>query len=48
MHESRNLQANGQVTSALGPCLNIDGGVANPRTPVIAYHDIADVSDGVG
>jgi hypothetical protein len=24
-----NLQPNGQVTSALGPCLNINGGVAN-------------------
>jgi hypothetical protein len=40
-----NLQANGQITSALGPCLNIDGGVANPGTPVIAYHCIADVAD---
>ncbi|HXL61867.1 MAG TPA: hypothetical protein VN959_14555, partial [Mycobacterium sp.] len=40
-----NLQANGQVTSALGPCLNIFGGVAQPGTPVIAYHCIADVAD---
>jgi hypothetical protein len=40
-----NLQPNGQVTSALGPCLNINGGVANPRTPVIAYHCVADVAD---
>jgi hypothetical protein len=40
-----NLQANGQVTSALGPCLNVSGGVANPGTPVIAYHCIADVAD---
>ncbi|UXA05465.1 RICIN domain-containing protein [Mycobacterium sp. SMC-2] len=38
-------QPNGQVTSALGPCLNINGGVANPGTPVIAYHCIADVQD---
>jgi hypothetical protein len=36
---------NGQITSVLGPCLNIDGGVANPATPVIAYHCIADVTD---
>jgi Ricin-type beta-trefoil lectin domain len=40
-----NAQPNGQVTSALGPCLNISGGVANPGTPVIAYHCIADVAD---
>jgi hypothetical protein len=40
-----NHQTNGQVTSALGPCLNINGGVANPGTPVIAYHCIADVAD---
>jgi hypothetical protein len=40
-----NTQPNGQVTSALGPCLNISGGVANPGTPVIAYHCIADVAD---
>lgn len=40
-----NLQANGQVMSALGPCLNVNGGVANPGTPVIAYHCIADVAD---
>jgi Ricin-type beta-trefoil lectin domain len=40
-----NRQANGQVTSALGPCLNVNGGVANPGTPVIAYHCIADVAD---
>jgi hypothetical protein len=39
------LQANGQVTSALGPCLNINGGVANPGTAVIAYHCIPDVAD---
>ncbi|HWF70148.1 MAG TPA: RICIN domain-containing protein [Mycobacterium sp.] len=38
-------QANGQVTSALGPCLNVNGGVANPGTPVIAYHCITDVAD---
>ncbi len=38
-------QPNGQVTSALGPCLNINGGVANPGTPVIAYHCIPDVQD---
>jgi hypothetical protein len=40
-----NTQPNGQVTSALGPCLNINGGVANPGTPVIAYHCIPDVAD---
>jgi hypothetical protein len=40
-----NAQPNGQVTSALGPCLNINGGVANPGTPVIAYHCIPDVTD---
>jgi hypothetical protein len=40
-----NAQPNGQLTSALGPCLNINGGVANPGVPVIAYHCIADVSD---
>ena len=40
-----NTQPNGQVTSALGPCLNINGGVANPGVPVIAYHCIADVTD---
>jgi hypothetical protein len=40
-----NPQTNGQVTSALGPCLNVFGGVAQPGTPVIAYHCIADVAD---
>jgi Ricin-type beta-trefoil lectin domain len=40
-----NAQANGQVTSALGPCLNINGGVANPGVAVIAYHCIPDVAD---
>ena len=39
------LQPNGQITSALGPCLNVNGGVANPATPVIAYHCIPDVTD---
>ncbi|BBX96755.1 Rv1419 family lectin [Mycobacterium lacus] len=38
-------QSNGQLTSALGPCLNVSGGVARPGTPVIAYHCIADVED---
>jgi hypothetical protein len=38
-------QTNGQVTSALGPCLNVNGGVASPGTTVIAYHCIADVAD---
>jgi hypothetical protein len=38
-------QPNAQVTSALGPCLNINGGVANPGTAVIAYHCIPDVAD---
>jgi hypothetical protein len=40
-----NSQPNGQVTSALGPCLNVNGGVANPGTSVIAYHCIPDVAD---
>ena len=40
-----NVQTNGQVMSVLGPCLNINGGVANPGTPVIAYHCIPDVAD---
>jgi hypothetical protein len=47
-HENKqnwNHQTNGQVTSVLGPCLNVNGGVANPGTPVIAYHCIADVAD---
>ena len=38
-------QPNGQVTSGLGPCLDVNGGVANPGIPVIAYHCIADVPD---
>ena len=41
-----NPQTNGQVTSALGPCLNVFGGVAQPGTPVIAYHCTADVTNG--
>jgi Ricin-type beta-trefoil lectin domain len=40
-----NPQPNGQLTSALGTCLNVFGGVAQPGTPVIAYHCIADVDD---
>jgi hypothetical protein len=40
-----NPQTNGQMTSALGPCLNVFGGVAQPGTPVIAYHCIPDVAD---
>jgi hypothetical protein len=40
-----NPQTNGQITSALGPCLNVFGGVAQPGTPVIAYHCIPDVAD---
>jgi len=40
-----NPQTNGQVTSALGPCLNVFGGVAQPGTPVIAYHCLAGVAD---
>lgn len=40
-----NPQANGQPTSALGPCLNVFGGVAQPGTPVIGYHCIPDVAD---
>jgi Ricin-type beta-trefoil lectin domain len=40
-----NPQPDGRVTSALGPCLNVNGGVANPGTPVIAYHCIFDVAD---
>ena len=44
-NERWNTQPNGQVTSVLGPCLNVDGGVANPGTQVIAYHCIPDVAD---
>jgi Ricin-type beta-trefoil lectin domain len=44
-NELWNTQSNGQVTSSLGPCLNVYGGVAQPGTPVIAYHCIADVAD---
>ncbi|UQX12465.1 RICIN domain-containing protein [Candidatus Mycobacterium methanotrophicum] len=40
-----NQQANGQITSALGPCLNVNGGVANRGTPVIGYHCIPDAAD---
>jgi hypothetical protein len=40
-----NSQPNGQLVSALGPCLNVFGGVAQPGTPVIAYHCIPDVED---
>jgi hypothetical protein len=40
-----NAQTNGQLTNALGPCLNVFGGVAQPGTPVIAYQCIADVDD---
>jgi Ricin-type beta-trefoil lectin domain len=40
-----NPQPDGQITSPLGPCLNIFGGVANPGTPVIAYHCIPNVED---
>jgi ricin-type beta-trefoil lectin protein len=40
-----NPQTDGQLISALGPCLNVFGGVAQPGTPVIAYHCIADVAD---
>lgn len=35
----------GKMTSALGPCLNIFGGVARPGTAVIGYHDIPGVED---
>jgi hypothetical protein len=38
-------QANGQITSALGPCLNVFGGVAQAGTAVIAYRCIPDVAD---
>jgi Ricin-type beta-trefoil lectin domain len=40
-----NPQADGKVTSALGPCLNVFGGVAQPGTPVIGYHCIPGVAD---
>lgn len=40
-----NSQPNGQVMSPLGPCLNVNGGVANPGTAVIAHHYIPDVAD---
>jgi hypothetical protein len=35
-------QANGQVTSAVGPCLAIWGGQTVPATFVIGYHCTAD------
>ncbi|MGH3563750.1 MAG: ricin-type beta-trefoil lectin domain protein [Mycobacterium sp.] len=38
-------QADGKITSDLGPCLNVFGGVAQPGTPVIAYHSIPNVED---
>lgn len=38
-------QPDGKIVSSLGPCLNVFGGVANPGTPVIAYHSIAGVED---
>jgi hypothetical protein len=44
-NDSWSRQTNGQVTSALGPCLNVFGGVAQAGTPVIAYHCLADVAD---
>jgi hypothetical protein len=44
-NERWNTQINGQITSDLGPCLNVNGGVAQPGTAVIAYHCIADVAD---
>jgi hypothetical protein len=44
-NDSWSRQTNGQVTSALGPCLNVFGGVAQPGTAVIAYHCIPDVAD---
>ena len=40
-----NPQTNGQIISALGPCLNVFGGVAQPGTAVIGYHCTADVTD---
>jgi hypothetical protein len=44
-NERWNRESNGQVTSALGPCLNVFGGLAQPGTAVIAYHCIPDVAD---
>jgi hypothetical protein len=38
-------QPNGQITSSLGPCLNVNGGVANPATPVIAFQCNADLDE---
>ncbi|GFG72925.1 RICIN domain-containing protein [Mycobacterium botniense] len=43
--EQWNFQPDGQITSALGPCLNVFGGVAQPGTAVIAYHCIPGVAD---
>jgi hypothetical protein len=40
-----NPRPDGQLINALGPCLNVFGGVAQPGAPVIAYHCIADVAD---
>jgi hypothetical protein len=44
-YERWNPQTNGQITSTLGPCLNVFGGVAQPGTPVIAYQCAAEVAD---
>ena len=44
-NERWNPQTNGQITSALGPCLNVFGGVAQPGTPVIAYQCAVEVAD---
>ncbi|HET9876749.1 MAG TPA: RICIN domain-containing protein [Mycobacterium sp.] len=38
-------QVDAKITSPLGPCLNVFGGVAQPGTPVIAYHGIPNVED---
>ncbi|MDH6198130.1 hypothetical protein M2272_004789 [Mycobacterium frederiksbergense] len=39
-----NSQGDGQLVS-LGACLNVNGGVAQPGTAVIAYRCLADVTD---
>ena len=38
-------QPTGEITSALGPCLNLSGGVGNPANPVIAYRCFANADD---
>lgn len=38
-------QPTAEITSALGPCLNLSGGVGNPANPVIAYRCFPNADD---